>query len=339
MLDGAELEPIKAAVVASTLDGIIMIDQDGRVLALNPAAESMFGFSRAEALGRPIGELIVPEHLREAHSRGLAAYVAGGEPKVIGKRIEVDALHKDGRIFPVELTVLEINVEGRRLFSATVRDRSEDAAQEEELEQMRHQLELAVTGAQLGVWSYNPRTGVSWYSDRAREIVGLEESFLPDAGAFRERVHPEDRDLLVFDRDDGFPEGPVAKEYRIVRPDGEIRWVHSLGAAARDDDGEVEAIHGILVDITERKKSEDELEITRPMGRRQRVVIRGFAEQHIAKAEARKLYEDVTPAPSPEEAEMLRLARLARPHVRAAKAGAPSRDERRQLRRMKEGRG
>jgi ribosome-associated heat shock protein Hsp15 len=83
----------------------------------------------------------------------------------------------------------------------------------------------------------------------------------------------------------------------------------------------------------------DKLEITRPLGRRQRVVVRGFAEQHIARAEARKLYEDVTPAPSAEEAEMLRLSRLARPHVRAAKAGAPSRDERRQLRRMKEGRG
>jgi ribosome-associated heat shock protein Hsp15 len=79
----------------------------------------------------------------------------------------------------------------------------------------------------------------------------------------------------------------------------------------------------------------DELQITRPLGRRQRVVVRGFAEQHIPKAEARKLYDDITPAPSPEEAEMLRLARL----VRAANAGAPGRDERRQLRRMKEGRG
>ena len=83
----------------------------------------------------------------------------------------------------------------------------------------------------------------------------------------------------------------------------------------------------------------DVLDITRPLGRRQRVAVRGFAEQHIAKAEARKLYEDITPAPSPEEAEMLRLARLARPHVRAANAGSPDRDERRQLRRMKEGRG
>ena len=86
-------------------------------------------------------------------------------------------------------------------------------------------------------------------------------------------------------------------------------------------------------------KEGDVIDITRPLGRRQRVVVRGFAEQHIAKAEARKLYEDITPAPSPEEAELLRLARLARPHVRAAQAGAPSRDERRQLRKIKEGRG
>ena len=106
------------------------------------------------------------------------------------------------------------------------------------------------------------------------------------------------------------------------------------------------AIKGGKVDVNRQSgkpqkelKLGDEIDITRPLGRRQRVVVRGFAEQHIAKAEARKLYDDITPAPSPEEAEMLRLARLARPHVRAASAGSPDRDERRQLRRMKEGRG
>ena len=105
------------------------------------------------------------------------------------------------------------------------------------------------------------------------------------------------------------------------------------------------AIKGGKVDVNRQSgkpqkelKLGDEIDITRPLGRRQRVVVRGFAEQHIAKAEARKLYDDITPAPSPEEAEMLRLARLARPHVRAAKAGTPDRNERRQLRRIKEGR-
>jgi ribosome-associated heat shock protein Hsp15 len=83
----------------------------------------------------------------------------------------------------------------------------------------------------------------------------------------------------------------------------------------------------------------DEILITRPLGRRQKVAVRAFAEQHVPKAEARTLYEDITPAPSPEEAEMLRLARLARPFLRAAHAGAPDKRERRELRRMKEGRG
>ena len=83
----------------------------------------------------------------------------------------------------------------------------------------------------------------------------------------------------------------------------------------------------------------DEIEMSRPLGRRQRVVVRALAEQHIPKAQARLLYDDITPQPSPEEAEMLRLARLARPHVRAAHAGSPDKRERRELRRLKEGRG
>ena len=86
-------------------------------------------------------------------------------------------------------------------------------------------------------------------------------------------------------------------------------------------------------------KEGDEIELTRPLGRKQKVVVRAFAEHHIPKAEARKLYEDITPQPTPEEAEMLRMARLARPFVRAANAGSPDKRERRELRRMKEGRG
>ena len=85
-------------------------------------------------------------------------------------------------------------------------------------------------------------------------------------------------------------------------------------------------------------KEGDEIELSRPLGRKQKVVVRGFSEHHIPKAEAKKLYEDITPAPTPEEAEMLRMARLARPFVRAGNAGSPDKRERRELRRMKEGR-
>ncbi len=82
----------------------------------------------------------------------------------------------------------------------------------------------------------------------------------------------------------------------------------------------------------------DEILITRPLGRRQRVVVRALADKHIAKAAARELYEDVTPPPSPEELAMRRLERLTRA-IRTTTTGAPDKRERRHLRRMKEGRG
>ena len=82
----------------------------------------------------------------------------------------------------------------------------------------------------------------------------------------------------------------------------------------------------------------DVVEITRPLGRRQRVVVRATAEKHIAKAEARALYEDTTPPPSAEEQAMLDLLRLAGPRRRFGAGGVPDRRERRRLRRFKEGR-
>jgi ribosome-associated heat shock protein Hsp15 len=80
----------------------------------------------------------------------------------------------------------------------------------------------------------------------------------------------------------------------------------------------------------------DEIVITRPMVRRQRVVVRGLAERHVAKALARELYEDVTPPPSPEELKARRIARLVRPFTSSQTGGAPDRRQRRALRRLKE---
>jgi ribosome-associated heat shock protein Hsp15 len=85
-------------------------------------------------------------------------------------------------------------------------------------------------------------------------------------------------------------------------------------------------------------KPGDEIEITRRFGSRQKIVIKGLAEQHLPKADARRLYDDLTPKPTAEEIEMRRMARLAAPFTRPASAGAPDRRERRTLRRLK-GRG
>jgi ribosome-associated heat shock protein Hsp15 len=95
-----------------------------------------------------------------------------------------------------------------------------------------------------------------------------------------------------------------------------------------DVNGEAARPHRIV-------KVGDTVLITRPSARRQSVIIRGLADRHVPKAEARQLYEDVTPQPSAEEIALLRMERLARPFVRRA-TGAPDRRERRELRRLKE---
>ena len=82
-------------------------------------------------------------------------------------------------------------------------------------------------------------------------------------------------------------------------------------------------------------KAGDELEITRPFGRRQKVIVREFAEKHVPRAEAKRLYEDVTPKPSPEEVELRRMARMAAPFTRPSSLGSPDKRERRALRRLK----
>lgn len=84
-------------------------------------------------------------------------------------------------------------------------------------------------------------------------------------------------------------------------------------------------------------KPGDLIDITHRFGRRQRVAVTGLAEHHIPKAQARGLYEDLTPKPTPEELELRRIARMAGPFTRPASAGTPDRRERRALRRLKEG--
>lgn len=82
----------------------------------------------------------------------------------------------------------------------------------------------------------------------------------------------------------------------------------------------------------------DEIEISRPFGRTQKVIVRVLTDKHVPRAEARLMYEDVTPKPSAEEVELRRMARLAAPFTRPAGAGAPDKRERRELRKLK-GRG
>lgn len=131
-----ESEERKAAVLRSTLDSIISMGADGTVIEFNPAAEKTFGYTRQEAIGRKLVDLIIPHRFREAHMSGLGRYVATGEAHVLGQRLELPGLHKDGTEFQTELTITRSDIDGEQTFTGVLRDITQRKAQEAEREQL-----------------------------------------------------------------------------------------------------------------------------------------------------------------------------------------------------------
>ncbi|MEA2154101.1 MAG: hypothetical protein QOE11_241 [Solirubrobacteraceae bacterium] len=122
---------VDAAVLRSSLDAIISIDSLGIVLEFNPSAERMFGFTREEAIGAEMAELIVPPLSRAAHRHGMARLLEGGEARILDKRIELEAQRSDGSTFPVELAVTQM--EGSApTYTGFIRDLTADKLVERE---------------------------------------------------------------------------------------------------------------------------------------------------------------------------------------------------------------
>ncbi|MEL6921534.1 MAG: PAS domain S-box protein, partial [Pseudomonadota bacterium] len=113
---------LRNAVIDAALDCIIMMDEDGKIVEFNPAAERVFGYSRDEAVGALLADLIVPENLRAAHHHGLGHYLKTGEHKVLNKRVEVPATNKAGEELLVELAISPVEFGGSIFFSAYLRD-------------------------------------------------------------------------------------------------------------------------------------------------------------------------------------------------------------------------
>lgn len=121
-------------ILETAHDAFIAIDEDGVIISSNPQAQATFGWPCEELLGRELAETIIPARYREAHRRGIAHFRSSGEGPVLGKRLELVALHRDGYEFPVELTISALETEAGHSFNAFLRDISERKRRERYLE-------------------------------------------------------------------------------------------------------------------------------------------------------------------------------------------------------------
>lgn len=249
------------AILENAADGIITIDEQGIVESFNPAAVGMFGYAAEEIIGQSVN-LLMPLPHREEHHRYLARYGAGGPSKVIGIRREEMGRRADGSVFPMDLSVSELQLSGRRIFSGIVRDITTRKQAEQAVKESQERFALAVRGTNDGIWDWNVLTGEIYYSPRWKTMLGYEEHEVENTFAGWERLlHPEDRQR-ASEAVQAYFSGRTESyelEHRLRHKDGTYRWILARGVALRDPQGNPLRMAGSHVDLTARKQAEDQL--------------------------------------------------------------------------------
>ncbi|MDB5524818.1 MAG: hybrid sensor histidine kinase/response regulator [Rhizobium sp.] len=191
----AESMALHQSIIATSLDCIIIVDGDGRVVDFNPASELLFGYSRADAVGREIGSLIIPDKYRAAHHEGMSRYMSTGVSRVIGKRVELEALGNEGQLIPVELSLADVSVGDQRFFTAHIRDLTAAKAAQFEIERQRDALyqkeKLAALGSLLSGVAHelnNPLSIVLGQAMMLRDRISREGATLPISRDLTERA-------------------------------------------------------------------------------------------------------------------------------------------------------
>ncbi|MGH7820578.1 MAG: PAS domain-containing protein, partial [Candidatus Binatia bacterium] len=161
------------AILETARDGIISIDRTGRITLFNRAAEDIFGYGAAEAIGRNVS-MLMPAPYREEHDRYIRSYEATGVPKAIGRIRDVEGRRKTGEVFPVELSVSEAHLEGGGVvYMAILRDVSERRGMEEALRRERDFAERLIETAQGIVLVLDTEGRIVRYNPYMEALTGV----------------------------------------------------------------------------------------------------------------------------------------------------------------------
>jgi PAS domain S-box-containing protein len=236
-------------------DAFLLLDEDWIIVDVNRQACDGLGYSREELIGKHKSDLDVG--LDDTSIQRLKQRMIAGEAVTFETRHR----RKDGASFPVEVRVGQFEQDGRR-FLCLARDITERKRAEEELRKSTARLEEAQRIAHVGWWERDFSTGQVTLSDEVCRIFGLQPVDLPE---WHERwlqlIHPEDRARVAEAAAAAVAHGGLRYdvEYRVVRPDGTERTVHSQGDVTREASGRPLRQFGVLQDITELRRAEDEL--------------------------------------------------------------------------------
>jgi PAS domain S-box-containing protein len=236
---------------------VIATNVQGNIIYWNRAAERLYGWSEEEVMGRPIVEVTPSEDLVNRAEEIMANLMAGKSWSG-----ELEVRRKDGTTFPAMVTdTPAYDEQGTLAAIIGVSTDISELKNTEELRRSEASLAEAQRIAHLGTWEWNLMTGEVRWSDETYRIFGFEpQQFSPTLEKVEKIFHQDDRHLFRALVDDATRKDEAYDfEHRIVRPDGEVRWVNRRGEVVRGEEGESLRLIGTVHDITERKRVEREL--------------------------------------------------------------------------------
>ena len=261
--DLAEERERLTVTLRSIGDGVISTDIQGRVMALNSQAEHLTGWTEGEALGRPLHEVfvIVSKQTGEPCESPVERVLKSGE--IVGLANNTVLIAKDGAERILADSGAPIRAEGGEILGVVLvfRDVTGRVRAEEELKKNESLLKEAQRVAHIGHWELDGPTGIPTWSEEIFHIFGLDPAQgEPSFEAHRNIVHAEDWGLLENAVSRLSTEGTAFDiEFRLVRPDGSVRWMNAKGYPWKDAQGKVIRLFGTAQDITDRKRAELDL--------------------------------------------------------------------------------
>ncbi len=242
---------------------VVIINTSGEISYVNNHITDAFGYHPEELIHKSV-DILIPPDVRKKHSAHLKVYFKNPSNRPMGKGMELFAYHKDQSVFPVEIGLGYISLDGKPQSIAIITDITERKQAEEILRERERLLKQAEEIAHIGSWEVNLDTGKCMWSDEFFRICGYKpQSLVPSAELGFTIIHPDDREKasLAFEETQKTMQ-PYNIEKRIVRPNGDIRWVNSHGEIIVDEVTGHRHLSGVFIDITEQKVSQErELEL------------------------------------------------------------------------------
>lgn len=290
------------AAVASALDCIVVMADDGTIAEFNPAAEATFGYKRSEVIGKPLAECIIPKRLRAKHTSALAHYLKTGKGNILGQRVELPAMRKDGSEFPVELTVIPLESDPPA-FIGFLRDLSERERMKDELAAIREELITVLRAAPVGITVQDPKGKVLYANETAADMmdVASPEEFLampPQAILEMFDLFNENKEPITFSALPGRqamagkPSEPVTVCWRRRGTDQE-RWSIVRAAPLITEAGDLRLIVNTFVDITSQVNAKIQAEVSERRRTAQYEVSRVLLEAESVAAAAQPIVQAI----------------------------------------------